>query len=539
MRIEDLYKSQISSKIGIAKYRVSEATDEELTPQRLMEKGKAIIERRPFVFSGISQRVMFVNGSGIFSKLVDGSDNMKGMKWVQAWLDQRHDMLDKARYMAGMNWYSQGNVYFEPTFKKGKEAGQLWLNALSVVPDSSRVYYNTMAVNNTKFWLYRVEDEMTQIRYKGKIFAIASYQPYKYSPSTSYYQTTMKAFPLPKNKLIHLRQPYSLDGFYGFSFIMSSIDDEEAINKIIRNLIIISSNKAVGKKIISLLDEKGRLVSEEDIEAVEEKLDLDAGENIIVNKKIDVQDMASTGTYDTMMGEIDYLTKDIISGLSPSYMTPWNQSMSLANAQQARLPFIMSNESEKKVLENFWTDMLIPLLNVEAKAKGVSLKDVTIVFGETQYYSLEERKDFYADLYERNIITYNKLREMLDMEAIENGDIYFRQMEAKLDLIYGTAGTDSYEQDKIESQAEADKGLETHKAELEVTEEDVSSPEAFEEALMKPGFLEAVKRKVIKEDDMHDYEFDDEERNTTSKAAKEVKEAENEILDVINQNISE
>jgi hypothetical protein len=519
MRIEDLYKSQISSKIGIAKYRISEATDEELTPHKLMEKGKAILERRPFVFSGISQRAMFVNGSGLFAELESDSKNVKGMNWVQAWLDQRKKMLNQARFMSALNWYAQGNVYFEPSFIDGNTPGRQWLNTLTVIPDSSKIYYNTTAKTKGDFWLYRVEDEMTTIRYKDKVYSIAKYQPYKYSPSTNYFQTTIKAFSLPKGKLIHLRAPYTLDGFYGFSFVMASIDDEEAINKIIRNLIIISSNKAVGKKMISLLDEKGRLVSEEDIQELEEKLDLDAGENVIVNKKIDVKDMASTGTYDTMMGEIDYLTKDIVSGLTPSYMTPWNQSMSLANAQQARLPFIISNEGEKRVFEDFWTEMLIPLLKVEAEDKGISLDGVKITFGETQYFSLEERKDFFLDLYERNVITYNQLLDKLDMEPVTNGDIFYRQMEAKMDTIFGSRGTDRYDPKEFDGQYTS------------------STPQAFEKALANPKFKEAVTKKPIKDSDKHEYEFDDEEKDTSKKASQQVSEAKNEVLDLITKNV--
>lgn len=505
MKIENLFNVSISAKLGLTKYRVSESTGEELTPQALQAKAKAIVMRRPFVMSGLHQRIMFVNGKDLKAELSPKSKNTKGALWVQSWINQRKASLNQARYMSAMNWYTQGNVYFEPIYREGDKSGELFLDNITVVPDSSRIYYNTDYEDGADFWIYEVDDEITNIKYRGKTLTTAKYRPYKFSPSSIFFDKFVKAFTLAKNKLFHLKMPFTIDGYYGHSFIMSSIDDEEAINKIIRNLVTISTNKAVGKKIISVQSDKGNISSTDDIDTLEQQLDLDQGENIIINKPIKVDDLASQGTYDTMMPEIEYLTKDIVSGLLPSFMTPWNNSMSIGNAQHARLPFIMSNESEKKILEDFWTAMLIELLKPEAESKGISLEGVEIGFGETQYYSLEERKDFYSELYEQNMITLNQYLTKLDMEILENGDIYKRERDAQLDDKFEMQGRDNFD----------------------------VNPKSQKFGL--PTLNEAIKK--VSDEELHDFEFDEEERQMAKKTKKELNEADEELITLIDENI--
>jgi hypothetical protein len=443
-KIEELFSRNISGKLGISKYKTSDVTQEELTPHMLQRKALDVYERRPFVHAGINQMINFVAGTDIkavqlenLSKDVDEKQLEKDLKWLNTWIDLRKSNLVNVKSQCILSYLVQGNTYIEKVFRPGEDV----LDNLFTIFDSSKIYYNTSdTTDKDKYWLFEVATEIPIIKIKGKEVAVAEFTPYKYSPSSVYYDEMIRAFHMPYNKITHLRAPYTLDGYYGYSFVMSTLDDEEAISKIIRNIILISSNKAVGKKIIGFHDDNNRVIPQEDIDDLQDQIDFDAGSNLVVNKKFTVEDLAHTGTYDTMIPEIEYLTKDVGSGLTPSFMTPWNSDVNRATAEQARLPFIVHIENIKKIIEEFFSRTILD----ELIKQKPGLKNVKIVFGETEYYSLEERTASAESLYNQNIITMNQYLEKMGMDPVENGDVYAREREAQLDKIYEDAGNDKF-----------------------------------------------------------------------------------------------
>lgn len=490
IRFENLSNISVTSKLGISNYKTNESTGERLTPHNMMRKTLDVYERRPFVNAGIRQMLAFIAGKGLFAKSKTNTENKKGIDFMNQWLEFRKQNLDQVKFQAILTYLVQGNTYVEAVYSPASDE----LDNLFTVYDSSRLYYNTAKQSDDDYWLFRVADDNVDVKDRnGKFVTTAEYTPYKYSPSSVYFDENIRAFTMTKDKIFHLRDPYTMDGYYGYSFMMSTIDDEEAINKIIRNIITISSNKAVGKKIIGFWNENGKSIPESDIEGLQDQIDFDVGSNLIVNKKFQVEDLAHTGTYDTMISEIEYLTKDVGSGLSPSYMTPWNSDVNRATAEQARLPFIVNTEKIKKIIETFFTDVIIGNL----KKHYPFLEDIELTFGETQYFSIEERKEFYGDLYQNNMITFNQYLSMIDMDPVENGDIYMRVREALLDKEYEEFGNPDFDK------------------------HDSNKTESLSEAL----------------DDYYDYEFSEEEKDSVDNAKKQQIDMLDEVLSKINKHV--
>jgi len=505
-RVENLLNKNVTTKLGVSNYKTNDVTGERLTPHLMMRKALDIFERRPFIHAGINDMISFVSGKGFFAKIPAGSNNKNGLKFAQSWIDQRIENLQIVKYQIILNYLVAGNAYLEKVFKLDGT-----LDNIFAIYDSSRIYYNNMEeASSENYWLFRTADDITNIMWRGKKIAITTYEPYKYSPSSNYFDEAIKAFNLPKKKLCHLKVPYTMDGFYGYSFIMATLDDEEAINKIIRNIILISSNKAVGKKIIGFWEDGGgnRTIPETDIENLQDQLDFDVGSNLVVNKKFQVEDLAHNGTYDTLIPEIEYLTKDAGSGLTPSYMTPWNSDVNRATAEQARTPFIVRIEKIKDHIEKFFTTVIIEELK---KEKPQLMKDVEIEFGDTQYFSIEERKEFFSELYNSNIITMNQYLSKIDMEPLEGGDIYARDREAIFDSKYQTLGNDNFDSPGAGDSSRYEK--------------------------LKPTYFREAKN--ISNNELYDYEFDDEESDTLKHTKKHMVDMSDEIGQALKKSLGD
>lgn len=420
MRFEKLMTPSIMHKVGVGTYGRNEYDDEEKTPHYLMKRALEIYESRPLVNSGINQIVSFTTGHA----LVVESENEIDAKFVKEWKDARPNFNDEINKLVTL-YYVCGNAYLEPSYTyKGDE---LVLDNVFCFFDPSKVYYNFEpgAQLENEYWVIELDPNIREIK-SHNVTIHPRYRQWRTSPYSWFFKSNLWGAGVPKGNFFHLKQPYTRDGYYGFSFLQSVVDDAEVVNKIIRNMVAISNNKAIGKKLISVGTETD-IVNEEDIDLITEKMNDSTYRNVLLNKKMTVEDLSYTGTYDTMIPEIEFLRKDISSGLVPNFITSYDNDTNKATAEQARVPFILNVEFHRKRIEEFInrhiTQNLIKAYKLDPSTK--------LKFHKVDFYSINEKKDVYLDLYLNNIITFNEMRQFMELKPIDDGDKYLNDMNNK------------------------------------------------------------------------------------------------------------
>ena len=202
---------------------------------------------------------------------------------------------------------------------------------------------------------------------------------------------------------------------YGRSFLMSVIDDTDIIKEIVKNWSIIARYRALNAKIISVGDAENP-ATVEDIETL--RSDFDAkrdSEHIILNKPHEINSLSNVGEYDDMSAPVDWLRRDVTSGLVPNYLTPWNSDINRATSEEVRVVFEYRLESMREELVAFLDKAIIDELRKEYTWLA---KDATFKFGEIDFDSKSEKLQFAGDLFDRNIITVNEYRELVGLEAL-------------------------------------------------------------------------------------------------------------------------
>jgi len=413
MRLENFVKKAITPGMSVVTWAKDEVTGEELTPHVLMEKALEMYENVPLVKSGIDQIALFIVGSGVNVE----SEDEYTRDFVQAWVKQRKQRFMDTIQNCCVKYLVAGNAYTELSFL---DDDGLQLDNLFDVPDPSKIFFNPSHKTNADYWIVKVAFEsQTKVIVGHNEVKVAKYFPYKYSLSSIYWNQYIKGYTEYKQKFEHLRTNYTFDGRYGYSFLMAALRSGESINKIMRNVTNIAAQKAVGRKMIGVFDDSGRIISKDDMLDLQDQLNTDNFDDIIVDKKIDVQELGPS-QYDTMMNEIDFARKELSSGLLPTYMTPWNSDVNRASAEQARVPFIAFIEKHRERVEDFFTGIVSRyLMKMYPKLKEFELK-----FDGTDFYSIEEKKDFYESLYSENVITLNEYRSKLGLSIMEGGDVY-------------------------------------------------------------------------------------------------------------------
>lgn len=357
----------VSQRMGVVSFGYGSERRYDKKPHELMRDALNAYESRPFVHSGVNQLALLITGGHLSVKGSEKTDVDK----IQKWIDYRKHVHEEVNLLTKL-FLVTGNVPVEKAFVMKNE--KFYVDDFYVFPRPDR-FFRTLYVydkdgnyvdDDDRYWLIEVDKASRGLLVDGKsmnpqMFRIA-YSPYAIAPVEVIY-----AIPFHKNKFCYLRTAYKKWFFYSYSFVMSSLDDIDAMYNIIQNIIGISKYKAIGKQIINIGDEKDP-ATPEDINNL--KSDLQAGtfKNIVLNKKVNKTSLSYEGDYNTMTGEMDFLRKEVGSGLTPNYLTPWNSEVNRACSLLSVTKVLSENrgwifhedvqDGEKIALYNPETDMM-------------------------------------------------------------------------------------------------------------------------------------------------------------------------------------
>jgi hypothetical protein len=126
------------------------------------------------------------------------------------------------------------------------------MNDFKNVQDPSRVYYNlTQNITPDEFFIYQVPYIFR--KYKDmliKLFRIT------YVKNGIAWQEVVYGIPLKKEDLIHFKVGWSRYGYYGRSYLASTINDTEILTQLLKNYAIMARYMAMGKKVFSVLPDE-------------------------------------------------------------------------------------------------------------------------------------------------------------------------------------------------------------------------------------------------------------------------------------------
>lgn len=410
---------KVISSMGALKFDTSVFKDQIRYPNWEMDQCLKIYSDRPQVNSGIKQYCRFILGEEV--KAV--SEDEKSQDFLQKWIDQRKNLMQEIFNFTIMTVVT-GNGYLEPTYTKAKN-GVAIIDNLFNVPDPSRIYYN---LDNKKtddeFWLFEVPIEVKMFPFQGEEYKPKFYRV-NYIRGSILFQRLVYAIPVHKSKLLHCKIGWSRDGIYGRSFLASAIDDAEILFEILKNLAIISRTRALNTKLISIGTENDRATIED-----MNKLDFDLknrkeSEHILINKPVSELNMSHQGRYDKMDSSIDFLRKDISSGLVPNFITPWNNEINRATAGETKIPFQMELNSYKENILQFLSDTVVDSLR---KAYSFLAEDLRFEFGIIDLTSTEEKMAYAQAMFRDNVMTMNEYRLAAGYDRVDGGDIWGYEM---------------------------------------------------------------------------------------------------------------
>lgn len=412
-----LDKRGFATKLGAKAFEFSDITEKQKDPQYEMEKAQEMYNNIPMVKTGIDQFVRFT----ISNITIQSKDKMTSL-FFNKWLEQRKEIKNELKEFATCA-HAYGNGYFEQAFKELSKGG-IVLDNLAAINDPSRVYYNTNAQNLNEYWLYQIPNTVTHIMRKGKKYTATFYR-INYTYGSRFINKTIWAIPLHKDEIVHFKRGLSKDGFYGKSALMSSIDDGEVVREIVKNYAIKARYKAIGKKIISIGDENDP-AGPDDIDQLESDLfNLEKREHIISNKKITTNDLLTTDGDDSMSQQLDYLRKDISTGLVPNFMTPWANPNSAGTSEKANIPFELELKEYQRDLIDFLNQIIIkPILAVYPKLSD----DATFNLGKIDLESIVDKINYGLSLYNSNIISMNEFRILAGYDSIDGGDKFLKDI---------------------------------------------------------------------------------------------------------------
>jgi SPP1 gp7 family putative phage head morphogenesis protein len=403
-------KNYSLNDLGAYTFKTSLFKSELKTPHFEIQKSLEMYEDMPNINAGINQIVLFITGNEVKITSTDEYTN----KWFEKWQEQRAHITDSVKNII-LHSEVCGNTWIEPVWSDNK--GEKYLNDFKVMPDPTRVYYNLTqdADLENEFWIYQVPYIFRQFGDMNiKIFRIS------YVKNGIAWQETVYGVGLKEEDLIHIKTGTSRYGYYGRSYLASTINDGEIITQMLKNYAIASRFMAFGKKLVSLGDEND-IVSTDELEKFTAILNSpEDEEHIAINKKATIQDI-NPSSFNEMSGGMDYVRKDIGAGLLPNFMTPWADTMgSYASTNNAKIPFELSLENKR----NSYVKLLNEYILKPVMKQNPKLKDATFEFGEVTLDDSKDTQTTLLELYNNDVITLNQLLKGIGRETIVNGDIY-------------------------------------------------------------------------------------------------------------------
>jgi len=430
MRFKELFSTvtghstPLIAGFGTNKFGMNIFNTAERTPHWEMRESLEILETRPQVNAGIKQICRFVIGDEISVE----SQDKTTVKYMKDWINNRPAIYTELYNLLFLG-VGLGNAYVEPIYIQ--QGDKLKYSNFRVIPDSSRVYINmspTMDLNQN-YWIYTMPRE---VRYKDvnpSIYLI------NYIKGGVLFRESVFGIPFAYKHFEHFKIGWSRDGLYGRGYLSSTIDDNNILKEILKNIALIARYRALNTKLITPASEDTELI-EDDIVTIENKfLNKRDEDHMFLNKALKVQSLNNTNEYDTMNNEIDFLRRDINAGLLPNYLTPWSQDGAKATASESKIPFMLELESIRKDLVNFLNESVLEKL----KKDGAPIADdATFKLSGARMESYEERVQIGTTLYQNGVITFNELRKMVDQSTVAGGDRFNWQIKPDQDTMFGT-----------------------------------------------------------------------------------------------------
>ncbi len=433
---KNFYSSIIANRLGVTSFPFGSERRQEKTPHELMKQALMAYESRPVVNSGVNQLVLLITGGQL--NVVGETDS--DVKLLQKWLDYRPHLQQEVQKLA-MMYLVTGNVPVELGYKMKGE--KFYIDDFRIFPDPSRFYRGLYTIrdetgevveNDNEYWLVEVDRKIRSVIVDGKNISPQIYRVH-YSPYAVVPQRIIYAIPFHKSKFIFLKSFYNKWFYYSYSFVMSILDDVDAMFNIIQNIINITKYKAIGKTIITIGDEKNP-ASPEDIEKINEMLETGNFDNIVINKPINVDHLSYEGDYNTLTNELDWLRREIGSGLTPNYLTPFNSEVNRATSQEVKLVLDAQLKIWRRSILHFLNTNIIPSLKEYFNIKS----DVWFDFKEFDLYTPDEKLNIYDRLYNSNIVSLNEYRKAMGLDTLEGGDIFRTEYESRIQQKYNQTG---------------------------------------------------------------------------------------------------
>lgn len=351
---KDFERTKDLNKLGILGVPVDKDTEMFLTPHNLMFLAYMIVELHPEIMSSYMQYVNFFVGKGLRSK-----DPKVDVRLVS-----NHEInLELKKFV--WNYLITGNAYVQKFYDVDASKTTLKasdkLTAFSVIRDSSRVYYNIDAKDDSEYWLYSMHYTGGQaVKNKQTHFQFIKYALQQVSNITEIKYVTK----MHKNELIHLRSPFGRNDFYGHSSLMSGWGYARSLKEIIDNLFRISKYQAIGKKIIRVGDEKQPVTNKEMIE-LQDKFYSEEKHVMFINKPITIESLSYQGEYNSMQPELEYIRKSLMSGSIPTFLTAFADDFNnRAISDDSLIGFFINLESDRELVIGFFNKLLCELWNI-------------------------------------------------------------------------------------------------------------------------------------------------------------------------------
>jgi len=403
-----------ASKLGAYKFPRNIFQLDERTPHWEMREVLEIIETRPQVNSGLKQIARFIIGD----KIEVDSEDKNTINYMNNWLKKRSvksKIFDLTFIAIGL-----GNSFIEPLYRM--KGDKLIFDNFNILPDPSRVYINLSNSMNEKedYWIFEIPIETKFLDGKQP-----QYYKMNYVKGSALFKQSVYGIGYSKNHLCHLKIGWSRDGYYGRGFLSSTIDDNNILREILKNIALIARYRALNTKLITPAIEGEELI-EDDVEEIEQKLLNKRDEDhLVLNKKLQVDSLSNTNEYDTMNNEIDFLRRDINSGLVPNFITPWDNDVNRATAGESKIPFMLELDSLREEIVEFLNKSILDKLRAQGEPIA---EDASFKFGIVDMESYDTRLSNGLMLYQNGVISFNEFREMIDLETLNGGDKFNWEM---------------------------------------------------------------------------------------------------------------
>lgn len=404
--------------LGANLFKTTLFKDELRTPVYEIQKCLETYEEIPNIQAGIDQITLFITGKDI--KII--SKDKYTTKWYEAWIKQRVHVIEDVKKIILLNEIC-GNAYIEPIWDE-LENGTVYMNDFKVIPDPSRVYYNLNSdmKEDYNYWFFQVP-----YVFRNWDNVDVKVQRITYVKNGMAWQETIYGIPKAKNDFIHFSTGWSRFGYYGRSYLSSTINDTEILKQILRNYAMAARYMAAGKKLISVSEDEEGPIPTDELKLITQMInDSEDEESIVFNRrKLKVDELAPT-QFNDMAGPLDYVRKDMNSGLTPGFMTPWADQVTYASANKASIPFELRLENKRAL----YIDLLNRYILENIRKQNPKLEDATFEFGEITLDDIAELQRNVIELYTNNLITLNQALKDLGKETVQNGDIYAYQRNA-------------------------------------------------------------------------------------------------------------